>query len=455
MFSFKLATLAIVFAVLATPNASAYVAPNSDRIETPGSIGPDSASDTVDDLVFIHHSSGEQWLVHSLNDALVAKDYIDERNDITYDDVVPSDTGQPSSLGSISGDNTDMNHWILWFNDYLENVKGWGTANGYNQIIMFKSCYPESNVSSDGTEPGDPFSSSRTLANYRAVYRHPDGPGHTYSNSGYEYLPLENIFAANPNILFIPVTAAPLHYEPDATTDDNAARAREFNNWLKNEWLTSYNAAHPGLHNVAVFDWFNLLAYPDTHPDHPNRLKFEYGGSTGNSHPNATAHADSTEIFATDTDPLNFIDTAWRAFSNNGVANERTLQYSQFSALPTLGEAGGVVTFTAVLRNPGPPLPNVLVTGTLSSELDYRGDLLASAGSYGESIGVISWTGTVDTVDPVTITFSATISETLSEPEAIVAMLSIDDGEGTVWQRQATVIVNGQALYLPVIRRNQ
>lgn len=61
----------------------------------------------------------------------------------------------------------------------------------------------------------------------------------------------------------------------------------------------------------------------------------------------------------------------------------------------------------------------------------------------------------MDTVDPVTITFSATISETLSEPEAIVTMLSIDDGEGTVWQRQATVIVNGHALYLPVIRRNQ
>ena len=55
----------------------------------------------------------------------------------------------------------------------------------------------------------------------------------------------------------------------------------------------------------------------------------------------------------------------------------------------------------------------------------------------------------------VTITFGATISETLSEPEAIVAMISIDDGEGTVWQRQATLIVNGQALYLSVIRRNQ
>ncbi|MEA3365292.1 MAG: hypothetical protein U9Q79_06585, partial [Candidatus Hydrogenedentes bacterium] len=36
------------------------------------------------DVVFIHHSCGENWLNSGLHEALLAKDYIDERNDITY-----------------------------------------------------------------------------------------------------------------------------------------------------------------------------------------------------------------------------------------------------------------------------------------------------------------------------------------------------------------------------------
>jgi len=267
---------------------------------------PNSPSATTDDLVFIHHSVGNQWLNRqlnpSLNDALLAKDYIDERNDIYYDVEVPPDPGRPDSLaidGKDPGDHTDMEHWVRWFNDYRQGVKAHGTADGYNRIIMFKSCFPASNVSADGTEP-----------NYKAVYRHPDGPGHTYSYSGSTYKPLEDIFAENPDVLFIPVTAPPRHYaSTDATTDAEGARARAFNNWLKNEWLPSYNAAHPGLHNVAVFDWFDILAYPDDHPQHPNRLRQEYGGESGDSHPNSAADVYSTQVFA--TDPGNFLDGAW------------------------------------------------------------------------------------------------------------------------------------------------
>ena len=77
-----------------------------------------------------------------------------------------------------------MNHWVYWFNDYLEGVQSFPSGNGYNKIIMFKSCYPISNVTSDGSTPGDPFSSSQTLTNYKAVYQHPDGSGNTYASNG-------------------------------------------------------------------------------------------------------------------------------------------------------------------------------------------------------------------------------------------------------------------------------
>src|SRR5690606_10367906 len=156
------------------------------------------------------------------------------------------------------GDQTNMNHWIFWFNDYLGSIKAQGSATGHNRIVMFKSCYPISNVWGDESGSGDPFSAEQTLANYKAVYRHPTGG--EYTHNGRTYYALEDIFAANPDVLFIPVTAPPLHYAPaDATTNENAHRARLFNNWLKNEWLPAYNAAHPGLDNVAVFDLFDVL----------------------------------------------------------------------------------------------------------------------------------------------------------------------------------------------------
>ncbi len=274
---------------------------------------PATATATTDDLIFIHHSCGQNWLNSGLHEALLAKSYIDERNDIYYGTTMAPDAGRPASLGSTPGDHTDMQHWILWFNDYFEGIRTHGAATGFNRIIMFKSCYPNSNVSSTGTEPGDPFSGTKTLANYKAVYRHPAGPGGVYTRNGYTYEPLEDIFAAHPDILFIPVTAPPRHYAPtDATNDAEAHRARLFNNWLKNVWLADYNAAHPGLNNVAVFDWFDVLTYPNDHPTHPNRLREEYGGTSGNSHPNTTANQDSTAIFA--TNPDNFIDAAWARF---------------------------------------------------------------------------------------------------------------------------------------------
>ena len=50
---------------------------------------------TDDDLIFIHHSCGSNWLSNSLHDALLAKDYVDERNDITYGTDMPPDAGRP------------------------------------------------------------------------------------------------------------------------------------------------------------------------------------------------------------------------------------------------------------------------------------------------------------------------------------------------------------------------
>jgi hypothetical protein len=311
---------------------------------SPEVLGSNSRAATPDGLVFIHHSVGHNWLDNSLHAALLAKDYIGQRNGIFYGVDLAPDAGRPDSLQSPAGKYTDMNHWIFWFNDHLGSVKSHetpkglkklisrvtgrlglvkpqGSGTGFNRIVMFKSCFPNSDIEADGLEPGDPFEGTSSLANYHAVYRHPDGPGHTYTHHGATYKPLEEIFAENPDVLFIAVTAPPLHYAPsDGTNDANAQRTREFNNWLRYEWLTSYNAAHPGLNNVAVFDLFDALAYHTGHPSFPNRLRAEFGGESGDSHPNDAANAYLTRVFATNSD--NFIDSAWRDYRSGAVAEQ-------------------------------------------------------------------------------------------------------------------------------------
>jgi hypothetical protein len=316
------------------------------------------------DLVFIHHSSGQNWLDSGLSDALAAKDYIDERNDITYGTVMPSDPGRSASLGDVPGDNTNMNHWILWFNDYLLQVKLHGSTDSYNRIIMFKSCFPISDVYSDGTEPGDPFAEDQTMANYQAVYRHPAGPGHSYYLNEVEYLPLEEVFTRHPEILFIPVTAPPLCY--GCTDDANAHRARLFNRWLKTEWLSSYRASHPGLINVAVFGWFDFLANPDDSSIEPNRLKEAYGGTSGDSHPNEAANAASTVFFA--TGPDNFIDAAWRAYS----AASTSVQSANREPMPE--------TFQLGTNYPNPFNPETVIPYKTPRAAEIRLAVLDAAG---------------------------------------------------------------------------
>lgn len=267
---------------------------------------PARAADTRDDLIFIHHSVGMNWLNDGLRTLLDAKPYVDEVNEIYYGDVLPPDSGRPASLGDVPGDNTNMYHWIFWFNDFLEGIQKYQCANGRNRILMYKSCFPNSNLRIDGYLPGSPFDQDLTITNYQSLYRKYNDPSGTYSYDGYSYRPLEQIFAEHPDTLFIAVTAPPLHYAPvDGTNNASAQRARNFNNWLKNEWLPGYLAANPGTKNVAVFDLFDVLAFPPDHPTHPNRLRTEYGGDAGDSHPNHQANQDATAQFS------GFIDQAY------------------------------------------------------------------------------------------------------------------------------------------------
>jgi|GEM_PF-1017259 len=281
----------------------------------------------ANNLLFIHHSCGANWLASDnggLQTALEAKDYIDEVNEITYGDAVTPDVGRPASLGDIAGDSTDMNSWLFWFNDYLGSVQTYRCDSGSNGVIMFKSCFPNSHVDEVGALPGDPFDAAHSVVNHQAVFRNAAGPGVPYSNGGYNYHALEDVFAAHPDTLFIYVTSPPECYaDATPTTGDNA---RTFNDWLKTTWLPSYNALHPGLNNVVIFDWFDFLANPDTGSAHANMLKADNGGTSGDSHPNTAANQASTTLFASGAP--NFLDLVHARFAGTASTYALTLASS-------------------------------------------------------------------------------------------------------------------------------
>ena len=283
-----------------------------------------SPVDPLDDVLFIHHSVGQNWLADGLRGALLAKDYIDEVNESYYGTVIAPAPGRPASLGDVAGNQTDMNGWLFWFNDYLPSLRTLGAADGRNRIILFKSCYPNSILTADGAAPGAPFSSTtRYLENRKAVFhRAANATDATYTRNGYLYRPLEEIFAEHPDTLFIFVTPPPLNFDapPDqypGTNDDYADRARRFNNWVKNEWLPHYRAANPGLRNVAVFDLFDCVAVPaDSSTGHANRLRQEYvrADDTTDCHPNTDANHALTTQFADGTN--SFLDTVWGEYTS-------------------------------------------------------------------------------------------------------------------------------------------
>ena len=260
------------------------------------------------------HSCGEDWMTGGLAALLKAKNYIKALREINYLSAIKPDTGRPNVLEPTPGDATDVRDLIFWFNDYMNNVKTYGATTNVNRILIFKSGYETTNIASDGPSPGDPFSTTMALSNYKAVFTHPQGSGKTYTYKGKTYKALDDVFAKHPDVLFVYVTSPPRHYAPtQGATNAEAKRARTFYNWIKSSWLPKYNAAHPKLKNVAVFDWFNLLAYPDNHATHPNRQKKEYAGESGDSHPNAAAHAESSKQFVIGTN--SFLDKAYNAWS--------------------------------------------------------------------------------------------------------------------------------------------
>lgn len=332
-------------------------------------------------LVFIHHSCGGNWLADgdgNLGDAL---------NDNHYY-VTETNYGWNAQPGDGQGDHTDTSDWPSWFNDdkmpYIySNDENSAYSNhianpgGENEIIMFKSCYPLSEV-------GDSISDEKSVYNSLLPY-----------------------FAAHQNKLFILITP------PGETHVDSYLKTRELCNWLvdiDNGWLKDYTGK-----NVFVFDFYCVLSETGSHHRvSGGEVEYVYSSSydgnspyhNGDDHPNAVGNQKATNEF------LPLLNNAYNQWKNSqgpniissdptnkavNVARDKTITitYNQDIQMGTgfielKNSAGGAVPITTsitgsvltidpdVLLEPGTKFILYLHTGCVT---DLSGNPTSSASS--------------------------------------------------------------------------
>ena len=205
-------------------------------------------------LIFLHHSSGENWLNDNnggLGIALRDNKYFVSDTNYKW--------GPVANEGSDPiGSYTDIGNWWTWFRGpksteimdavYAESGQHSSYSRlksdpgGKNRIVMFKSCYPNSNLRGS---PGDPVPS----IDANPLKGEDSGSAsHTVANAKGIYIDLLPYFQQHQDTLFVVITAPPL------SNAKNAGNARAFNEWLVNDWLKDYPYK-----NVAVFDFYNVL----------------------------------------------------------------------------------------------------------------------------------------------------------------------------------------------------
>ena len=271
---------AVIFLTLGVLLPMCSKSPTDEQIDTtPPWGGLVNTSDPVNTvkLMFIHHSTGSNWIetdYGNLGVNLNAANFF-----VTESDYGWTSAAVPAACQSPIGDYTDTQDWPCWFNDttmpsvyanaHHEDypVNTMADPSGENEIIMFKSCFPSSDA-------GDDITDEQALYNSLLPY-----------------------FAAHTDKMFV------LMVPPPMQIISNPARTRELANWLADRWtgwLSGYNGG-----NVFVFDYYNVLTHQRNH--HYVRDGYEYHVvaasqntlyyPSGDDHPSAAGQQKATAEF--------------------------------------------------------------------------------------------------------------------------------------------------------------
>jgi hypothetical protein len=307
-----------------------YSSPAIAQMENP------DPPENVTKLIFIHHSTGENWLADGYGNLGLV---------LGQNNYFVSDTNYGWGPDAI-GDRTDIPNWLEWFRGsesdrYLSALYAESGQNsaytrtledpgGENEIVVFKSCFPNSNLEGSPEDPASP------------------GEGLTVGNAKYVYNELLKYFVTRPDKLFVVITAPPVQ---DSTF---ARNARAFNTWLVEDWLAENEYPYP---NVAVFDFYNVLTSPDNHHRFLDG-KIEYlinqGRDTsfypsdGDDHPNPVGSQKATTEFVP---LLNIFYHRWKSGASSSPAPASSTVPSTEAFSPPGGETPTIFSIPSIYSN--------------------------------------------------------------------------------------------------------
>jgi len=364
-------------------------APITVASDGPGIMPPESPVK----VVFIHHSTGENWLADDDGGLGIA---------LRDNNYFVSDTNYGWGTEAI-GSSTDIGHWWTWFRStqspgYLAalfNESGDHSSGRYsrlaadpggqNRIVIFKSCFPNSALQGSPSDPVPPIGDNPLKGNDCGSEHH------TVANAKGIYIDILEYFGTKPDTLFVVIAAPPLS---DGTY---AANARAFNQWLATEWLSGY----PGK-NVFVFDFYNVLTTNGGNPEvsdlnatagnhhrwwngavqHQVDLAFNtsaYPSPEGDDHPAQAGNQKATAEFV----PL--LNYAYNRWAN--VTGDPTDLRADFTANVTAGPAPLAVQFTD-LSTGNPKAWNWSFGDGATSELQHAAHEYTADGNYTVSLTV-------------------------------------------------------------------
>lgn len=251
-------------------------------------------------LLFLHHSCGGQLFAPkgtSVEKATCI--YESHPNGGNLRNLLQSQGYEihEASYASELGDKTDLFDWLPKFRNKSEKVLSCDMNDTFykdgrkNQIVVFKSCYPNNDFVEEGSAPGNPAGPDLTVSNARATLS--------------ALLPE---LQKHPEVLYVYVTAPPRAPMVDKerlfkvaarkllgrpSTAEVVARssvlARKFDDWVssKDGWLKDYP-----LKNVVVFDYYDVLT------GHGASNLSKYGSEGGyDSHPSSEGNEKAAREF--------------------------------------------------------------------------------------------------------------------------------------------------------------
>jgi hypothetical protein len=316
---------------------------NSEIID---GLNPNPPSEKVK-LVFIHHSTGEDWLnkgdlrkeLNKNNYFVVETNYEWGPNDLDVND------------GNPIGYHTDVGYWYNWFlgshkdiyldalykSSYTTEPNSISDPKGEAQIVMLKSCFTSLQVIYGN--PDDP-PLQKGVKNPIYGKGCMDDWAYTVSNIKGLYRDLLDYFKTRQDKLFIIITTPPSL--ESSVGKELASLLRGINNYLVNDLLKDYP-----YNNVFVFDYYNVLTsnggsllkndlnlltgnhhrYRDGKIEHTINYKNDclaYGSDTDvdgvpdDNHPNPEGHKKATYEFV----PL--LNIAYNRWKSGGIVVPKT-----------------------------------------------------------------------------------------------------------------------------------